>query len=316
MRLPALVLLASTLMSAETPTPKPLPPAEGAPVAAAFAARLAQVLPTARVVPTTPRRLLVLTRTDGFRHASINEGCEMLRQVGAATKAFTPTFSNDLADLEADRLAGFDGLVLLNTTGLRPSPSQQAAFLAFVQEQGRGVIGIHAAIDNFPDFPAGRACLGGHFHNHPWNAKDLCAVKLDDPQHPVVAAFGGRGFWFKDEMYQVVGAYDRADLRVLLSLDMSRPENARPAKSLVRTDQDFGIAWVARRGKGRLFYSCLGHNPATYGHPVILQHFLDGIQYALGDVPAPDTPSSTVTAAPALAPAEPHPLPEHRESHP
>ena len=314
MRLHALLLLASLVTSAETPSTKPLPPAEGSPVAPAFVTRLAQALPTARVTPATPRRLLVLTRTDSFRHSSINEGCEMLRQVGAATKAFTPIFSNDLADLNPERLAQFDGLVLLNTTGLRPTPSQQAAFLAFVREQGRGLIGIHAAIDNFPDFPAGQACLGGHFRNHPWRANDLCAVKVDDPQHPVVAAFGGHGFWFRDEMYQVVGPYARTDLRVVLSLDMTRPENARPAKEVVRTDNDFGLAWVARRGKGRLFYSCLGHNPATYAHPVILQHYLDGIQYALGDLPAPDEPSSSLppTTLPALAPVDPTPLPEHR----
>ena len=292
--------------AAESKAPPPPPPAEGVPVTAAVAAQIAKAMPTARATPASPRKLLVFTKTQGFRHSSINEGCEALRQIATATKAFTITFSADLADLEADKLAGYDGLVLLNTTQLKPSDQQKQALLDFVRVQGKGLIGIHAAIDNWPGWSEGQALMGGVFKNHPWKAGDTSAVKLDEPTHPMVAAFAGKGFWIKDEIYQVVGPYSRDDLRVVLSLDMSHPENNRPEKDVVRSDHDHGIAWVAQRGKGRLFYTCLGHNGALYSMPEVLQHYLDGIQFALGDLAAPTEPSSklVIKPIPALAPAK------------
>src|SRR5258706_604979 len=64
---------------------------------------------------------------------------------------------------------------------------------------GKGVIGIHSATDNFPTWEPGQALLGGKFDGHPWGAGDIEAVKVDDPAHPVVAPFGGKGFWINDE---------------------------------------------------------------------------------------------------------------------
>ena len=277
-------------------------PASVPPVSDAVVARIAQALPKARAQPAAPRQLLVMTKTQGFRHKSISDGCESLRQIGTSTKAFSVTFSDDLADLEAARLAQFDGLLLLSTTGLKPSSSQKEALLAFILEKGKGLIGIHAATDNFPDWKEGQALIGGIFKGHPWHAGDTSAIKLDDPAHPVLTAFGGKGFWIKDELYQIWGPYDRAAQRTLMSLDMSRPQNARPAKDIVRTDNDFPVAWV--------FYSSLGHNPEIFATPAVLQHFLDGIQYALGDLPAEAAPSATLQPqpVPALAPVEVTPL--------
>ncbi len=285
-------------------------PASVPPVSEAVAARIAQALPQAQAQPGAPRHLLVLTKTQGFRHTSISDGCEALRQIGARTRAFSVTFSDDLADLEAPRLAQFDGLLLLSTSGLTPSPSQQAALLAFVTEQGRGLIGIHGATDNFPEWKAGQALIGGVFKGHPWRASDTSAIKLDDPQHPLTAAFGGKGFWIKDELYQIGEPYDRAAQRTLMSLDMSRPQNARPAKEIIRTDNDFPVAWVKVQGKGRVFYSSLGHNAEVFATPAVLQHYLDGIQYALGDLAADAAPSAILKPqpAPALAPVEVTPL--------
>ena len=284
-------------------TPPPADPG----VAPAVTAQIALAMPTARVTPAAPRRLLVMTKTQGFRHASIGAGCEALRQMSAATHAFDVTFSADLADLSSEHLAAFDGLLLLNTTQLKPDAGQKQALLDFVRVKGKGLIGIHAALDNFPGWPEGQQLMGGVFAGHPWGAGDTSAVKIDDPANPVVAAFGGQGFWITDEIYQVSGAYSRTDLHVLLSLDMSHEENTRPAKAIVRTDHDHAIAWIAQRDAGRLFYTCLGHNPGLYAMPKVLQHYLDGIQFALGDLTASSMPSATLPPMllPVLAPAPP-----------
>ncbi len=262
----------------------------------------------ARVRPARPRRVLIFYRTDGYVHASIPYGIEALTQLGAVTGAYTADASEDLDAFSPSRLAAYDAVILENATHLAPSPSQRAALLAFVSG-GRGLVGIHAASDSFYTWPEGQALLGGIFNSHPWTATDTVAVKLDDPGSPLTAAFGGRGFWVRDEIYQIDGPYSRERVHVLMSLDMARPENVRKPDQIVRADEDFPIAWIRTAGKGRVFYSSLGHNPELYRSREILQHYLDGIQFALGDLRADATPSAHLEHPPTPAPAPAWPAP-------
>ena len=213
-----------------------------------------------------------------------------------------------MASFEPANLARFDAVVFNNTTLLKfENPAHRAALLAFLA-RGGGMAGIHAGSDNFPTWPEAQALMGGVFHGHPWNAGDTVAVKLDEPTHPLVAPFRGQGFWIRDEIYQIGGPYSRATHRVVLSLDMSKPENARPAEQIKRKDNDFPISWIKQEPTGaRVFYSSLGHNSDVYYQPEILAHFLAGLQYTLGDLPLDAVPSARLSPAPepALAPAEP-----------
>lgn len=261
-----------------------------------------------RARPVRPRRVLIFYRTDGYVHASIPYGIEALTQLGAVTGAYTADASEDLAAFSPSRLAAYDAVIFDSATHLSPSSSQRAALLAFVSG-GRGLVGIHAASDSFYSWPEGQALLGGIFNSHPWTAQDTVAVKLDDPGSPLTAAFGGRGFWVRDEIYQIDGPYSRERVHVLMSLDMARPENARKPEQIVRADEDFPIAWIRVQGKGRVFYSSLGHNPELYRTREILQHYLDGIQFALGDLKADATPSAQRKHAPSPAPAPEWPAP-------
>jgi type 1 glutamine amidotransferase/HEAT repeat protein len=282
------------------------PGQEFPPLTAAEVQSIDQALPAAaRVQPKQPRRLLVFYRTEGFVHQSIPVGNHAFVRLGEATGAWTAELSDDMASFDPQNLQRFDAVVFHNTTRLAfADPKHRQALLDFAR-RGKGVAGIHAGSDNFYDWPEGQALIGGIFHNHPWNARDTVAVKIDEPAHPVVAAFGGQGFWIREEIYQIVGPYSRERQRVLLSLDMSKPENARPADRIVREDQDFPISWIKQEGKGRVFYSSLGHNKEIFSTPEVLQHFLDGLQFALGDLPADAIPSARLSPAPepALAPA-------------
>jgi len=266
----------------------------------------AAVPPRPRAPPAKPRRVLLFYRTEGYVHACVPFANEALRLLGEVTGAWQTEISEDLAALSPSRLAGFDALVLNNTTHLSLSAAERSALLAFV-DGGKGLVGIHAASDSFYTWPEGQTLLGGIFSSHPWTAADTVAVKLDDPDSPLTAAFGGHGFWVKDEIYQIDGPYSRDRVHVLLSLDMARPENARKPEQLVRDDGDFPIAWIRHSGRGRVFYSSLGHNPEIYRTPQILQHYLDGIQFALGDLAADATPSASLRPQPraALAPVSP-----------
>jgi type 1 glutamine amidotransferase len=256
----------------------------------------------ARAAPTRPRRVLIFYRTEGYVHASIPYGNEALTQLGAVTGAYHAELSEDPDMFAQPRLRGYDAVVFNNSTHLWLTAAQRTGLLGFLGA-GKGLVGIHAASDSFYTWPEGQTLLGGIFNSHPWTAKDTVAVKLDDPASPLAAAFGGHGFWVKDEIYQIDGPYSRERVHVVMSLDMSRPENARKKEELVRDDGDFPIAWIRQEGKGRVFYSSLGHNPEIYRTPQILQHYLDGIQFALGDLKADATPSAKLARPPAAAPA-------------
>ena len=309
---PLSLLLSALLLAAAAPLSaapakkvlKPLNPGEQA--------RIEAALPSAAPsTPARPRRLLVFYRTEGFVHDSIPHGNQALLRLGAATGAYTAELSEDMAAFEPANLARFDAVVFNNTTQLKfENPAHRAALLALVA-RGGGIAGIHAGSDNFPTWPEAQALIGGVFHGHPWNGGDTVAIKLDEPAHPLVAPFRNQGFWIRDEIYQIGGPYSRATHRVVLSLDMTKPENARPADKIHRKDNDFPISWIKQEpAGGRVFYSSLGHNSDVYYQPEVLAHFLAGLQYALGDFLLDAVPSARLSPnpEPALAPAPPLPL--------
>ena len=170
---------------------------------------------------------------------------------------------------------------------------------------GKGFIGIHAASDNFPTWPEAVEMIGGQFNGHPWTGGGTWAVKVDDPDHVLNKSFGGKGFLIKDEIYQIKGPYSRDTHRVLLSMDMSNARNLGPLKGKKageawsgRKDNDHAISWIKRYGDGRVFYCSLGHNKEIYWNPAVLAHYLAGIQWALGDLQADDTPSAKLATQP------------------
>jgi len=310
---------ATPIAAVAKPTPKVYKRPVFPPIPAADLAAIEAALPAKGTVePKQPRKALLFYRAEGHVHESIPYGVQALKRIGEKTGAYTPVCSDDMASFDPETLKQFDVIIFINTTGLKfENPIHRKALLDFVAS-GKGVVGIHAASDNFPNWPEGQALMGGVFHGHPWHAEDLVAIKLDDPAHPINKAFNNQGFRLQEEIYQITGPYSRDKQRELISLDMSKPENLQKTVDkegkplldkngkgvVVRTDNDFPIAWVKREGNGRVFYSSLGHNREIYYVPQILQHYLDGIQYALGDLAADDVPTALlkVQPTPALAP--------------
>ncbi|MDR0532558.1 MAG: ThuA domain-containing protein [Verrucomicrobiales bacterium] len=278
------------------------------PVKDEFIPKIDAALPTEAVVkPKSPRKILLFSRTEGFSHGSIPCGIYTITKMGEKTGAYSVVQSGDMEMFSPDKLKEFDAVFFNNTTGLKFNEEQRKALLDFVRG-GKAMIGIHSATDNFPNWDEGQACIGGKFDGHPWGAGDTVAVKIDDPANVLNKPFGGQGFWIKDEIYQMDKHYKRDDRRVLMSLDMSKPQNARGPKKegekspIHREDNDFGIAWIRKEGAGRVFYSSLGHNNEVFWTPQVLEHWLAGIQYALGDLDADATPLAEYK--PALAPDE------------
>ncbi len=248
--------------------------------------------------PQAPRRVLVFQLCQGYAHGCIPVASRAFELMGRKTGAFETVVSTDMKDIAAENLKTFDAILLNNTTQLTfEDPAQREALVEFVRS-GKGLIGIHAATDCFYDWPTAALMLGGLFDGHPWGAGGTWAVKIDEPDHPLTASFTGKPFLIKDEIYQIKAPYSRYSLRTLLSLDMSDARNEQPG--MKRADRDFAISWVHRFGRGRVFYCSLGHNPEVYWNEAVLRHYLAGIQYALGDLTADDTPSNHGDRARAL----------------
>lgn len=238
-----------------------------------------------------PRKILLFYRCEGFVHGSIPLGLEAFEAMGKKTGAYTAERTMELDAFTPKNLKRFDAVLFMSTTRLDPEPEQKEALLDFVRS-GKGIIGIHAATDNFYQWEEGAKIMGGLFCGHPWTAGCTVQVKLDEPDHPVNACFDGEAFKIQDEIYQFKDPYSRDNQRIITSLDMSDPDTkavkgGNPA-AVQRTDADFGITWLRQEGKGRVFYCSLGHNEHIFWDERILQHYLAGIQYALGDYDVPD----------------------------
>ena len=294
MKIAWIMMVASVLIVAAATWTRAAEPKNGwATVPPADIEKIIKAMPEKAVAtPKQPRKVLVFWLCEGFPHSAIPWCNKMVEIMAEKTGAFSVTLSKDKSVFTAENLKQYDGILLNNTTGLKFSPEQKQALLDFVNN-GKGLIGIHAASDCFGDWPAGIALIGGQFDGHPWTGGGTWAFKLDDPTHPVNQSFGGKGFTAKDEIYQIKGPYSRDTHRELISLDMSDERNRKVDMTKVhRKDNDFAVAWLKRTGKGRVFYCSLGHNNELYWTPAVVAHYLAGIQYALGDLKVDDTPTA------------------------
>lgn len=254
---------------------------------------------TLRAPAQKDRRILLFYRC-GYAHASIAAGIEAFQQISKKTGAYRLDLSDDPAVFTAENLAQYDALLLLNSVAFDRflSDDQKTSLLSFV-EGGKGLVGIHAASDACKNWKAGARLMGGVFRCHPWSSTGTWATRLESPEHSLNHAWGGQAPYVRDEIYLFNdGTVSRERSRILMALDMSQDRNlygkgfAERERRRVREDGDYPIAWIHQHGKGRVFYSNLGHNSFTFWNPAVLRHFLDGIQYALGDLQADATPSA------------------------
>jgi len=263
-------------------------------VSADEAAKIEKAAPDkAPASPKKARKMLIFTKCDGFAHSSIPYVTKALEAMGKKTGAYETVVSDDMSIFADEKLAGFDAICFNNTTMLKPNEQQQKAILDFINN-GKGIVGIHAATDNFYDWPAGGELMGGYFTGHPWHAGGAWAFKLDDADHKLNASFGGKGFQEKDEIYRIREINLRDNARVLISLDYS-DEATRTVKDAKPENKDNPISWVKTVGEGRLFYCSFGHNHHILWTTAILEHYLAGIQFALGDYDVDTTPTNLKT---------------------
>ncbi len=229
-------------------------------------------------------KVLVYSKASGFAHKSIPTGVKALRELAQKTKAFDPYFTNNVEDFTTDKLKPFAGLIFNNTTRIEKAfvtTEQRKALLNFISE-GKGFAGFHGASDaGMPKWSEYTEMIGGCFDGHPWNAGGTWPFTVEDTSHPLSKSFSTTTFQFSDEIYQYKG-YNRKNLRVLVSLDANK--SGKLGKS---PTNDYPVSWVKSYGKGRVFYSNFGHNKASWWTPFLLEHFLAGIRWSLGELDGP-----------------------------
>lgn len=256
-------------------------------------AKIEAALPSrALAVPQKPRRLLVFDRNVNYGgHASIPYANLAVQLMGERTGTFEATVSSDPAVLEAASLRQFDAVFLNNTVGdIFPTQEVRDTFAAFVAGGG-GLVGNHGASVASTDWKELGEILGGRGASHR-EADETVIINVEDPAHPITRAFGAEPFEFTDEIYRLDAPYSRDIVRVLLSVDpiATNMMQGRCYGRCLRDDNDYPVAWIREHKKGRVFYTSLGHHPDAFWDPRVLQMFLAGVQYALGDLEADATP--------------------------
>jgi type 1 glutamine amidotransferase len=144
-------------------------------------------------------------------------------------------------------------------------------------------------VQQWPEF---NKLIGGYFKFH-WPDPQLIYVKIDDPNSPLTAMFHGKDFEIHDETYTFVQeSFSRHNVHVLTSIDYNKMSAEDKAKEVnPRSDADYALSYIRREGKGRVFYEGHGHSDRVYAMTPMLEHLRAGIQYALGDLKADDSPS-------------------------
>lgn len=262
--------------------------------------------------PKRPRRMLVgnLATRDGHpwrgsSWATIPAADSAIAQMGKRTGAYEAVFSDDVEMFRPERIKQFDALCFLNTVGvLFEDPELKKSLLGFIAG-GKGFVGIHDAIATFVQYPKydqwppfGQMLGATENGGHPWDGETV-TVKVEDPKSPLNAVFHGEEFQIVDQAFQFQEPVLRDHLHVLLSIDVDKTGFSPRRRILpVRmADKDFPVTWIRAYKKGRVFYSSLGHGAPIFWNAPLLEHFLAGIQYALGDLKAVSTPSAKLPAA-------------------
>ena len=225
----------------------------------------------------SPPKVLVYSRTAGFRHASIPDGIAALRALGTA-HGFSVVATEDPDHFTDEILDQYAVVLFLSTTGDILNEEQQAAFERFIAK-GRGFVGIHAAADTEYDWPWYGRLVGGYFKSHP--PVQPAGLRVVDRDHPATARLPE--VWYRTDEWYNYRQNPRGRVRVLLELDESTYKNGSMG-------DDHPIAWCHDFGGGRAFYTGGGHTRESFAEPLFLDHLLGAIRWAAGDEGAASKP--------------------------
>ncbi|WP_422349733.1 ThuA domain-containing protein [Flagellimonas sp.] len=215
-----------------------------------------------------PELVLIFSKTEGYRHKSIEKGAQTLKELGRAN-GFIVLQTETSADFNAANLKNYKLVVFLSTTMDVLNDQEQDAFKAYINSGGN-YMGIHAATDTEYDWPWYGKMVGAYFENHPQQQK--ARIEVVDRNHPSTQHLKEEWFHF-DEWYNFMNL--NPDVHVLMKLDESSYDGGT-------NGDNHPIAWYHEYDGGRAFYTGLGHTEAAFDDADFKQHLLGGIEWCLG----------------------------------
>jgi uncharacterized protein len=249
-------------------------------------------LTLAQSAPPAKKHLLVLGEEKGYRHEAVSHAMASIERLGNETGLWDTTIRTDTEVLtkkkleyNAKNLNDFDAVLFFTGGELPMDPSQKADLLSFVHDDGKGFVGVHSATITFTEWPEYGEMIGGYFDEHPWGTFQA-PILVEDPSFPGMQQWP-RSFVLNDEIYQLRN-YSREKVRVLMRLDPGKLDLSNP--KVHRTDRDFAVTWAKMYGKGRVYYSTLGHVKENWDNPKLQQMYTEAIKWAMGLVNADVTP--------------------------
>jgi len=240
-----------------------------------------------------PKKILVITQSAGFRHQPVNrkgqETCQaerVLAEIGKKSGIFTTVNSqNAIKSITRENLKQFDGIFFYTTGMLLPDGDPREALMDFIKS-GKGFVGTHSAADTFKKYQGYVSMINGSFAGHPWGGGSTNGFLNHEPDHPTVVMLGKEFVW-KDEIYQY-NNFDPKAVRVLFSLNM--------AKSKPQMPYHVPVCWVRNFGKGRVFFTNLGHNGSTWENETYHKHLIEGFKWSLKLTDGPAEPNPELQA--------------------
>lgn len=236
-------------------------------------AMLLMLLPLPPPEPAEPR-VLVFSKTAGFRHDSIADGIAAIRRLGQENR-FAVEASEDASLFREGSLGSYAAVLFLNTTGDVLDAAEQQGLEAFVRS-GKGFIGVHSASDTEYGWPWYGALVGAYFRSHP--AIQPADIRVSDRVHPSTRSLPA--VWGRTDEWYNFQASPRGRVHVLATLDEATYSGGEMGS-------DHPISWCQFYEGGRSWYTALGHTRESYSEPLFLEHLLGGIRFAAG-LPDPD----------------------------
>jgi cytochrome c len=221
--------------------------------------------------PSAELRVLLFTKTAGFRHDSIPTAVQALRELGARTRIQVDA-TEDAAVFADASLRAYDVVVFLLTTGDVLDDRQQAAFQAYVRSGG-GFVGVHSASDTEHDWPWYGGLVGAYFVRHP--PIQRATLSVADPRDASTRRLPRQ--WTRTDEWYNFATNPRGAVRVLATLDES---TYAPGEGAMGGDHP--IAWSHLYDGGRAWYTAGGHTQESYSEPLFLAHLLGGVLWAAG----------------------------------
>jgi type 1 glutamine amidotransferase len=238
---------------------------------------------TAQTPPHAKKKLLAIGEEKGYRHEAVSHALATIERLGRENGLWDTTIRTDTEALtkkkleyNAPNLNNFDAVLFYTGGTLEMDGQQKDDFLSFIHDDGKGFVGVHSATITFTNWPEYGEMIGGYFDEHPWGTFNAPIV-VEDPAFPGMSQWPG-AFVLRDEIYQLRN-YSRDKLRVLLRLDADKLDLAN--RSVHRTDRDFAVAWAKMYGKGRVFYSTLGHPVENWDRSDLQKMYVEAIKWAM-----------------------------------